>query len=120
MVMHERRRWGVTACTREELAQNLQAYSWTLCTAFQTPGGTIWANDSTCEDALQEYAVLRILDGAWRQVESITVSWCELPVLLQYADEADRGLWDASAFSCAAVSPQQLEAVGHGSCILCR
>ena len=55
-------------------------------------------DDSTCEDAIQEYGVLRQAeDGTWRQVESITVSWCGLDKLRYYIDYADAAGFDREA-----------------------
>ncbi len=36
-------------------------------------------------------------DGTWRQVESITVSWCGLDKLRYYIDHADPGGFDREA-----------------------
>ena len=47
----------------------------------------LWLNDSTSPDAVQEYAVVRCPvspDGEYRQVESITVGWCNRQELLNY------------------------------------
>lgn len=98
MVMHRSRRWGVTRRTTEELAELLSSSTWCLCTGIETDGGSIWLNDATSEDGAQEYAVLRLLDGKWRQVESITVSWCSTEKLLEYAGRADRGDFDGERY----------------------
>ncbi len=92
-------------------------YGWTLCPAFRTSKGTLWVNDSTSADALQEFGVLRQLDGGdWHQVESITVSWCDLEKMRLYLDQADAGEWDGDAYS--KISAERLEQP-HGTCHLC-
>jgi len=118
MVMHRRRRWGVSRKSREELSEALTSMTWCLCTAFQTEGGTIWANDATRADGAQEYAVLRSIDGAWRQVESITVDWCDRAKLLGFAEEVDRGEFDALDFRCGTIEAIQLE-FDHEPCCHC-
>lgn len=75
-----------------DLAEKLSAYSQVLCSAFETAGGTIWACDSTSEDAIQEYGVLRPDGDHYRQVESITVSWCDAAKLERFILEVDQGL----------------------------
>ena len=118
-MLHTKRRWGIARCEDTgELAAKLTEQTWTLCSAFQTAGGTIWANDSTCEDALQEYGVLRQAeDGAWRQVESITVSWCGHDKLRVYIDQADAGGFDAER-TLDRIAPERIEAL-HDTCDLC-
>ena len=77
-MLHSRRTFCVTDVgTIEELAEKLTEHTWTLCAGFrlQTPEQTLlFLNDSTSEDAIQEYAVLSE-DG--RQLESITFGWCD-------------------------------------------
>jgi len=117
-MLHRKRRWGVTPCgDTGELAAKLREQSWTLCTAFKTAGGTVWANDSTSEDALQEYGVLRRTEGGgWRQVETITVSWCDQKKLCGYITQADAGVFDDRTL--ARVRPERLEEP-HAPCPLC-
>ncbi len=83
MVMHRKRCWGVARRSREELAELLTSMTWTLCTAFETEGGSVWANDATSEDGAGEYALLRFLDGQWKQVDSITAGWALAPTILR-------------------------------------
>lgn len=68
----------------EEMAKWLSEYSLTLCTGMQYKN-TVWLNDSTGEDSLQEYAVCRYKDAeTLEQMESITVSWCTKAELMMY------------------------------------
>lgn len=117
-MMHRNRQWSVAnVASHEELVEKLSEHDWCSCNAFRTPGGTVWANDST-PAGIQEYAVLRVIDGRLRQVESITVSWCSRERLLNYIRLADSGAYDAAAF--AAVRDEQLEeAHKHQPCVLC-
>ena len=114
--MHRSRRWGVSTRTREELAQMLADSTWCLCTAVETEGGTIWANDATSEDGAAEYALLRKIEGHWRQVESITASWCSKEKLLEYARRADVGGFDGERYD--SVDDSHLE-YDHKPCRHC-
>jgi hypothetical protein len=118
-MMHTRRTWGASVVQApEELAKNLIHHTWTGCAAFRTPGGTVWANDSTHEDALQEYGVLRPTpDGSWRQVESITVSWCSQEDLTRCIEDADRGAFDDDLILDQLVAGRIQEL--HERCRLC-
>lgn len=119
-MLHKKRKWGVTPCeTTEELVDKLAAHSWTLCTAFETKAGIIWANDSTNEDAIQEFAVLQPrADGGYAQVESITVSWCDAAKLGRYIREADSGVMLSFAGIYGTVDASRLER-DHDRCPLC-
>lgn len=119
-MLHTKRRWGVARCEDTgELADKLTEQTWTLCSAFRTAGGTILANDSIREDGLQEYGVLRQdEDGAWRQVESITVSWFGRDQLRLYIDQADAGDLDARPI-LDRIAGERLEEP-HDTCDLCR
>lgn len=119
-MMHRQRIWSLSreVFSPDDLAEKLSEYSWTTCAGFRSAGGAVWVNDSTCSDALQEYAVLRWLEGAWRQVESITVSWCDVGKLETYAREADSGAWDSERYG--EVSGSQLQDPGmHQTCGAC-
>ena len=118
MVMHRSRCWGVVRKSRQELAELLTSMTWTLCTAFQTEGGSVWANDATSEDGAGEYAVLRFLDGRWKQVESITASWCSPERLLAYTEQADRGDFDALDHGLGTIEAARLE-FDHQTCPHC-
>lgn len=118
-MLHGRRRWHVaTDLTHEEIAARIDQRSLCLCTAFRTAAGTIWACDSTSPDALQEYAILRPTEGqhTWRQVETITTSWCKPADLILYLAEADAGDYDGA--SMGTVEDSQLE-FAHEPCPHC-
>ena len=84
MPMHTGRIWNVAGpFGPAQLADRLAKYSWTLCSGFECLG-YLYLNDSTSEDALQEYAVVRKSDLV--QVESITVSWMEPEVIAGFAE----------------------------------
>ena len=115
---HTTRIWDVSpAEDPEELAGKLAQQTWCLCSAFETEAGTIWANDSTSPDGLQEFAVLRPEAESWRQVETITVSWCTAAKLAGYIGQADAGVFDDNALG--RISPDQLERT-HERCPHCR
>ena len=91
MPFHNKRVWCVANATdAETLARDLKR-TWTLCTGFRL-GGYLFLNDSTSEDAVQEYAVVRERDGV--QVESITFGWCSPEKALTYVQEAVAGKYD--------------------------
>ena len=85
-MLHQTRNWAITPI--EDLAaaaEGLSEHHYGLTAAFRTPAGTVWANDSITEGSLQEYAVLRPDGhGRYRQVETITVSWCSAAKLCDY------------------------------------
>lgn len=102
-MMHRNRQWclygtpGATVEDAREMAEKLGQGSWTLCTSFQFRD-TIWINDSTSEGAIQEYAVIRRDFGPQplgkiigRQVETITVGWCNVEELLKYITDFGDG-----------------------------
>jgi hypothetical protein len=93
-MMHNNRVWCVArVATAEELAEKLTQCTWCCCSGFEL-GGYLWLNDATCEDGAQEYAVVRKPTDAephYRQVESITASWCSAVQLLQYIHDVQLG-----------------------------
>jgi len=117
-MLHKSRVWGVSHCeNQKELARKLIDGNWVLCTAFRSAKGTIWANDATSENAIQEYGVLRQNEeGQWRQVESITVDWCDLEKIKQYVEQADAGVFDEDGY--CEVGAERFQEKGH-SCHLC-
>ena len=117
-MLHKSRVWSISECQdQEELTQKLVDGNWTLCTAFRSAKGTIWANDATSESSVQEYGVLRQNEkGQWRQVESITVNWCDIEKLKEYVEQADAGAFDEDEY--CEVKKEQLQEQGH-SCHLC-
>jgi len=119
-MMHERRSFCVgPAKSAEDLAKKLTGQTWTLCTGFRL-GGYLFLNDATHEDGAQEYAVFREPRGPlemYRQVESITMSWCSYDKALGYIrrvllGEFDGGSWDTPA-------PHVESKAVHGVCGHC-
>jgi hypothetical protein len=45
--------------------------------------GYLFLNDSFSPDGAQEYAVFKISNGQFIQIESITVSWCSAELSLE-------------------------------------
>jgi hypothetical protein len=74
-------------------------------------------NDSITEDSAQEYGVLRPDGNGYRQVESITVSWCDAERLGAYIEQADRGDFDQE-FRLGHVAAPRIER-DHAPCPLC-
>lgn len=93
-MMHTNRVWCVVAiATAEELADKLTQGTWCCCSGFELDG-YLWLNDATCEDGGQEYTVIRKpteTDPTYRQVESITASWCSPAQLLRYIHDVHSG-----------------------------
>ena len=82
-MIHNDRIFGVEQIPNiETLAHNLFHYTWTECTGYQLDN-YLFLNDSFGPDGAQEYAVIRISDGQFIQIESITVSWCYSEPLLE-------------------------------------
>lgn len=85
--MHENRHWRIRqATTPEELTELLSGMTWCCCQGFELEGH-LWLNDSTSPDAVQEYAVVTTpseVSEDYRQIESISVSWCNQQQLAGY------------------------------------
>jgi hypothetical protein len=95
-MMHNRRRWCVVpVASPEELARMLTSTTWCCCAAFELMG-FLFLNDATSPDGAQEYAVVKrgSPGEAWRQVESITFSWCNSHQALTYISTAAAGGYD--------------------------
>ncbi len=80
-MMHRGRRWTVSeVSTARELAEKLaNGRTWTVCSGWFVAGSpeVVFLNDATGPDGGQEYAVVRReADGAYYQIETITMSWC--------------------------------------------
>ena len=119
-MMHRNRTHSVVVVSTDELVEKLGEHGWTGCTGFVTRAGTLWLNDSTSPDAAQEYAVWRLEIGytaLWRQVETITTSWCTREKIAHYIIQADAGKFDhqnlASHQPCWEMAPE------HDACALC-
>ena len=102
---HEDRRWCMqTVSSAEELAEQLLDYSWCGCCGFELED-FLWLNDSTSPDRAQEYAVVRRPtdnSNEFRQVESITVSWCNRQQLLKIITQIHYGEKTPSAENASA------------------
>jgi hypothetical protein len=118
--MHHRRTFSVTTVeSAEELARTLTEYTWTLCTGFRL-GGYLFLNDSTSEDGAQEYVVLREPGGSpepYRQVESITFSWCSYEQALGYVRRVLDGEFDGQGLEVPA--PHVEDVATHEVCRHC-
>jgi hypothetical protein len=117
-MMHKGRRWVCDDVPALELAKKLTDCCWCGCQAFRTEQGTVWASDSVEGAECQEFAVLRLINGELRQVESITTSWCTEEEMATYIKEADEGKMDKEAWGFA-LSASKLEGRPH-SCRLCQ
>src|SRR5262249_40398460 len=80
-------------------------------------GAYLWLNDSTSEDALQEYAVVKaVADGTSVPLESWTVTWMDERTLLQKASAVLAGELDEGAGRALALRLQTPDE--HGACPL--
>jgi hypothetical protein len=108
-MMHENRVFCLAVVdTDEELAEKLIDFTWCRCAAFQLRASpdTLFLNDSTSPDGIQEYAVLRCVEGSWFQVESITFGWIKsLEDAARYVREAVTGVYDPDARRWGAFEP---------------
>lgn len=114
-MMHTHRTWSLTTIEDpDELVNKLKRHTWCLCTGWRYKN-TLWLNDSTSEDALQEYAVVR-LPGR-DQIESITVSWCEPDKLRAFIEEF--AAEDPAITEIWGIVPADQLEVDHEPCGLC-
>lgn len=121
-MMHRRRRWVLSSVpSAEELARMLTQSTWTLCSAFFVEGHPdyLFLNDSTHEDGAGEWAILRkTTDGGFRQIETITFSWCDEAKGFDYIRRIDAGEFDTAEYA-AIVTPVIETPDQHGRCHLC-
>jgi hypothetical protein len=121
-MFHKQRVWCVTPVeSAEVLAEKLTQHSWTLCTGFQL-GSYLFLNDATSEDGAQEYAVVKCppSDGhEYRQVESLTMSWCTYNEALVYIRRTLAGEFDDASYA-SVVQPKLEMPEVHGHCHLCQ
>ena len=112
--MHTGRIWNVAGpFGPAQLAERLTKYSWTLCSGFECLG-FLYLNDSTSEDAAQEYAVVRKSDLV--QVESITVSWMDADQIAAFAAET----WQREVHpSYGSIEPKNLDHDSVEYCTRC-
>ncbi len=116
MTFHHKRVWNVAdAQDAETLARDLRRTR-VLCTGFRL-GGYLFLNDSTSEDAIQEYAVVRERD--LEQVESITFGWCSPENALQYVQEAVAGKYDDCPIKLGHIDRRRIETPKQHHCELC-
>ena len=75
-MIHTNRVFGVkTILDIKTLANEMYHYTWTGCTGYRL-SEYLFLNDSFSPDGAQEFAVYRISDGKFIQIESITIfSW---------------------------------------------
>lgn len=112
-MIHKNRTWG-EPCTAlelaarrgetfageaEALAHYLTEWTWTTCTAWRF-GKLLLVSDAFGGDGAQEYAVLQPIEfegrSYFRQIESITFSWCTTEKALEYLTQlADGTLGEA-------------------------
>lgn len=123
-MLHTRRRWQVGEVeSPEDLARKVTETTWTLCTGFWVKGsdGYLFLNDSTSEDAVVEFAVIKggLKDPERNQIESITFGWCSFEEALEIIQEILKGDFDdgGSWFTVRDEAVQSLE--DHGTCHLC-
>jgi hypothetical protein len=127
MSFHRKRVWSVAdAKDAETLARDLRR-TWVLCTGFRL-GGYLFLNDSTSEDAIQEYAVVRERD--LEQVEStsapaviadagVTFGWCSPENALKYVQEAVAGKYDDCPIKLGRIDRRRIETPEQHHCELC-
>lgn len=119
-MMHSTRVWCVSPIeSAEELARKLTETTWCCCTGFQL-GDYVWLNDASGPDGAQEYGVVHRQkpDGPFRQIESVTISWCSPERVLELIERTLRGEFDHSDFAHE-VSPVLQTAEEHGRCPHC-
>ena len=119
--MHKGRTLGVGDIEDlDVLVDKLKEWSWTLCTGFRWRGLLI-LNDSTGEDALQEYAIVREAD--LMQLESLTVSWYEPAKLKVDLTELADGRWGDSSYAPepwpSGLKREQCQSVQGHHCFRC-
>lgn len=113
-MMHKKRTWSVSqVASVDELADKLVNHTWTTCSGFYVAGHSeyYFLNDSTSEDGAAEFAVVRTDGGStFKQVESITFSWCTVEKAREYILRALAGEFDADGWNCGVLlidaSPQ--------------
>ena len=125
-MMHTRRRWSVSEIeTPTQLAFMLSAQTNTPCSGFTVEGfpSYLFLNDAGSENGAQEYAVVKAIDKAaarsYRQVESITFSWCTPEDALAHIKAVLDGRYDDVDYAYD-VEPKIEPAAEHEPCPLCR
>lgn len=117
-MLHKNRSWCVVEIADSvQLARMLTENNYVLCAGFRH-AGYLWLNDSFSEDGAQEYGVIKEETG--EQVESITVSWCNLGQLTKYIRAISAGVYDDQAWDSGINLETQVQAPEqHSACPLC-
>lgn len=119
-MFHKNRTWSIAKVESvEALAEKLVDCSWTLCTGFELQG-YLFVNDSLSEDGAQEFAVVRRPEcrhDPWKQVESITFSWCTKEQARRHIERSINGDFDIDGNN---VEANFEDAEKHTACMLCR
>lgn len=101
-MMHSKRPHQIaTASTPQEIHDKLKRFSWTLCTGFRWKS-LLLLNDSTSEDAIQEYGLIKLAPGREDQgiqIDSLTVSWMKQEEFVAFLEKAEAEEYGTSAFS---------------------
>ncbi len=114
MPFHDQRVWCVAnAADAETLARDLRR-TWTLCTGFRL-GGYLFLNDSTSEDAIQEYAVVK--EDTRMQIESVTFGWMDEANRLSFIHEVLAGQYDRENYG--RLDPRRIQSPEQHHCVLC-
>lgn len=121
-MFHSKRRWCLSEVeSAERLGDMVSQCTWTLCSAFYVRDHPkyIFLNDATHEDGAAEYAVLlRMPDGTFVQIESITMSWLSKEGARATVEKTLVGDYDASDFT-RPVTPRLDAPDKHRPCHLC-
>jgi hypothetical protein len=121
--MHARRRWMLAEVpSSEALARMLTRNTWTLCAAFFVTGHEeyLFLNDAMHEDGALEIGIVRrLLEGSYRQIESITFSWTDAANAKRHIDCALAGTYDWGDFA-QTVAPRIDLPSEHKDCRLCK
>ncbi len=124
-MMHDKRVWCVQEFDSVEAFANelITTYATCMCHAAMILGHPdyIFLNDSTSEDAVQEWAIVKGgIDGtSHRQIESLTVSWCDDEEIIESILRALSGDDDEAFFSHKISSPRLETPEVHDTCGLC-
>lgn len=122
-MLHADRIWVLNEVpTVGGLARKLAEQTWCLCQAFMVHAHPryVWLNDSTSENAAQEFAVIKLglASGDMKQIESITFSWCNRSRAKEFVLQTLNGKDDHNEFArqvrATIQSPEE-----HGICQHC-
>jgi hypothetical protein len=118
-MFHSQRTWSIHSVTDADwLAEQLSNYTFVSCQAFEI-GSYLLANDSTCADGAQEYAILRATtEEMLIQIESITFSWCNHEKAREYIARIISGEFDSESYDRVMRSRFQSSS-DHGHCFHC-